>query len=289
MRSPLRIAVVTLLVAGSALAACKRGAPEPVAPPAQSGASLPPRFDGVYGAKVPSAQPQGDPNAIGVDLLRFTADGHVRSLSIPSAAALESAVRALVAGTDRAASGTYAIKDGVLRFSLTSKLGTVEYAGAVKDDGLAVRWHSAINDATAEESFSFIRTEGGKGGDDGQEPEPSEDGGAPPPAAPAAPAGPPELALIPTGQGWSCFRAPSVNTSRCERSSAACEAAFKEATTARPTLKLTRCAKKPVAFCHTVRKGSRGSGFCYSAEDECKAGAAGFDGPDLAISVCGRF
>jgi hypothetical protein len=243
----------------------------------------------VYGAKVPNPT---DPNAVGVDLLRFTQDGKVTSLSMTSVSALEPAVRAMVAGTDRAATGTFAIKDGVLRFVLTSKSGSVEYAGAIKDDQLSVRWHSAINDVTLEEAFTFIKTDSGHANDAPPDPaaENTDDAGAPPPPAPQTT--PPDPALVPPGQqGWFCFRAPLVNTSRCERTSAACETAYKEALAARSTLKLTRCAKKPNAFCHTVRKGTtRGSGFCYGAEDECKAGASGFEGgSDLLISSCGKF
>jgi hypothetical protein len=82
-----------------------------------------------------------------------------------------------------------------------------------------------------------------------------------------------------------------MTTSRCERTTAACEAAYKEASTARPDLKLSKCAKRPSAYCHTVqRRGTgRGSGFCYQAEEECKAGASGFEGADLAVSTCGKF
>jgi hypothetical protein len=285
----------------SGAAACAKGAPEPVSPPAQSAPSATPRFDGIYAAKVEAkgggaAALQaggGGGGATGIDLLRFTKDGKVQSLSVGSAAALEGAVKSLLASTDKAATGTYAVKDGVLRFTVTSKLGSVEYAGGVKDDQLAVRWHSAINDATVEEAFQFVKVES-----DGDKAESDKtdktaaadqaDGGAP---APAPGTTPPDAALVPPGQGWACFRAPTMSTSRCERTMAACEAAYKEASAARADLKLSKCAKRPSAYCHTVqRRGTgRGSGFCYQAEDECKAGASGFEGADLAVSACGKF
>lgn len=276
--------------------ACTKGSREPVAPPAQTAPSATPRFDGVYAAKVEgkgggAAGPQGG-GSVGIDLLRFTKDGKVQSLSVSSAAALESAVKSLLAGTDKAGMGTYAVNDGVLRFTLTSKLGSVEYAGGVKEDQLSVRWHSAINDATVEESFQFVKVETDGDKVEGDKPDKAPladgaDGGAPVVAGVM----PPDAALVPQGQGWACFRAPTMNTSRCERTMGACDAAYKEASTARADLKLTKCAKRQTAYCHTVqRRGAgRGSGFCYQAEDECKAGAAGFEGGDLVVSSCGKF
>ena len=296
MRS-VALAAFAFALATSGAFACAKGAGEPVAPPAQSTPSGALRFDGIYAAKVegkggPAAAMQGGGGPAGIDLLRFTKDGKVQSLSVGAASALESAVKSLLAGTDKAATGTYAVKDGVLRFTLTSKLGSVEYAGGVKDDQLSLRWHSAINDATVEESFQFVKIESDDvEGPAGEKPEKPAaeggDGGAPPPSGTL----PPEPSLVPPGSGWACFREPTMNTSRCERTMASCEAAYKEATAARPDLKLSKCAKRPSAFCHTVqRRGSgRGSGFCYQGEDECKAGAAGFEGPDLAISSCGKF
>lgn len=289
------LAAFAFAVALSGALACAKGASEPVAPPAQSTPSGTPRFDGIYAAKVEGkggAAALGGGGPTGVDLLRFTKDGKVQSLSVGSTAALESAVKSLLAGTDKAATGTYTVKDGVLRFTLTSKLGSVEYAGGVKEEQLSLRWHSAINDATVEESFQFVKIEsdepgGEAGGDKPDKPAELGDGGAPPPPGTV----PPEPSLVPPGNGWACFRAPSMSTSRCERTMAACESAYKEASAARPDLKLSKCAKKPSAFCHTVqrRNSGRGSGFCYQAEDECKAGASGFEGPDLVISACAKF
>jgi hypothetical protein len=276
--------------------ACTKGPREPVAPPAQTAPSATPRFDGVYAAKVEgkgggAAALQGGGGTTGIDLLRFTKDGKVQSLSVSSAAALEGAVKSLLAGTDKAAVGTYEVKEGVLRFTLTSKLGSVEYAGGVKEDQLSVRWHSAINDATVEESFQFVKVEtDGDKADDKIDKAPGADGADG--GAPSAPGtSPPDAALIPQGKGWACFRAPTMNTSRCERTMSACEAAYKEASTARADLKLTKCAKRPSAYCHTVqRRGAgRGSGFCYQGDDECKAGASGFEGGELVISSCGKF
>ncbi len=185
------IALVALAVAGGL--ACKKAAQEPVAPPAQAGPSLPPRFDGVYAAEVQGAAPPGDPNAGSVDFLRFTAEGRVMSLSAPaSQSAAEAAVKLLMSGSDRAASGTYAIKDGVLRFVLTSKVGSMEYAGAiVKDDQLMVRWHSSINDASVEQTFTFVLIDPARAGEKSTEPpiEPADDGGAPAPLVAGSRAG----------------------------------------------------------------------------------------------------
>ena len=290
-RLPSKIAAALVVFAFATPSACK-GTKEPVQPPAQVGPSATPRFDGIYAAKVQGGAANAATPDVGVDLLRFTEDGHVSSLSAASIAALEPAVRALLAQTDRAANGTYAIKDGVLRFTLTSKLGSVAYAGAVKDNQLTVRWRSDINDVATEETFDFVKVED-EAPSEPARPEGNasadEDAGTrsvPPPGTVS-----PEPMLIPQGREWACFRAPAVNTSRCERTSAACEAAYKSAASARPDLKLTRCMKRANAFCHTAMNptSNRGRGFCYLSEDECKAGVAGFDGNDLVISACAKF
>lgn len=280
-----RALVVAVLVALAS--GCKKGTPPPVEPPPSAGRSAAPRTDGIYAAKVQSVAP-GDANEVGVDLLYFSDDGRVRSLSVSSASALEGAVHLLMSGTDRAASGTYTIKDGVLRFVLTSKIGSVEYAGAIKGEQLAVRWRSAINDASTEESFSFVLVE--RTAREGSA-ETTSDARGDAGAAGSSVRPPPDVALIPKGTSWYCFRAPALETSRCERKSATCETAYKEALASRSDLKLTRCAKLPAAFCHTAVRsgGSQGGAFCYMTEEECSAGVAGFDAPDVILSKCGRF
>lgn len=287
------VLVVLALASFVTVNACKKAALPPVAPPDKLAPSIAPRADGIYAAKVQGPPSPTEPAGatVGVNLLRFTADGKVASLSVSSGNALETAVKLLQTGSDRAATGTYAVKDGVLRFTLTSKAGSVEYAGAIKDDQLSVRWRSAINDATTEEAYQFVKTDGAEGKAGAPEGEEDAGPGAPPPPAPPSGPTPPEMALIPKGDTWYCFRAPVVNTSRCERTSAQCESAYKEAATARPNLKLTKCAKKPFSFCHTaVRRGANaGGGFCYQSEEECKTGAAGFEGADLTVSTCNRF
>jgi hypothetical protein len=147
----MRASLLCLLLIASA---CK--GKEPVAPPAQEGASSQPRTDGVYASKANGDKP-------GWDLLRFLANGRVTSIS--TTGAIEAAAAVLyedenddagAAARSSTATGAYEVKDGVLRFTMKSKLGEVEYAGAVKGDRLNVRWHSSINDATQEEAFSFV-------------------------------------------------------------------------------------------------------------------------------------
>lgn len=289
-------ALVFAAVAVCATSGCgKKTVSEPVVAPAQSTPTGPPRTDGIYAAKVEAKGDEALAGGGGVDLLRFTKDGQVSSLSVASAGALEAAVKAILAGTDKAAKGPYELKDGVLRFTLTSKLGAVEYAGGLKGEDLVVRWRSGINEVSEEETFQFVKL----ADEDGKEPTETGEGkgegdaDAGPAATPTPAPGttPPDPAFVPTGTAWACFRAPTMNTSRCERTMAACEQAYKEASAARSELKLSKCAKRPNAFCHTVQRhtSGRGSGFCYQIEEECKAGAAGFEGPDLVISSCGKF
>lgn len=257
-----------------ALAACK-SMPEPVAPPTDAAASANPHFEGVYYYQSPD----------GVDLLRFTSAGKVLSVSTANAQALEPAVRLLLGESDRCATGTYAIKDGILRFTLTSKAGAVEYAGAIKDDKLAARWHSNINNATVEETYTFVKVV-----DESSDPAPAADKPAPtdePAAGPAAPAAP-ELTLIPDGSAWYCFR--TTGASRCERKPAACESSRKAAAAAHKDMKMAKCAKQAGAYCYTAtnRAGARGVASCAATEADCKAEASGLDADDVSVSSCAK-
>lgn len=228
---------------------------DPVSPPSGASRSATPRYDGVYAAKV-----EGKDSEAAWDLLRFTADGRV--LGVSSTAPPESAIRPLYDKSDVAAVGMLENDSGILRFTLKSKLGAVEYAGAIRDDNLVVRWKSSINDRVMEQTYSFVHV-------DAEQKSPGKPTESSAPVALA----PPDPNWIPEGSGWVCFRAPP-NQSRCERTQAACEAAYKEASAT--DLKLTKCARQPTAFCHTVMEKASGKGlaYCYVTEDECKAGVA---------------
>ena len=265
----------SLLAAFLVLAAACTAAPEPVAPPTSASASASPKLEGVYYFQSPE----------GVDLLRFTSARKVLSLSTASQQSLESAVRLLIAESDRCASGTYAIKEGILRFTLTSKAGTVDYAGAIKDDKLAARWRSGINGASVEETYTFVKVvdEAAETAANPDRP-PTEDADA---GAPSAPTGP-ELTLIPDGAAWYCFR--TSGASRCERKQAACDAARKSAAAAHRDTKMGKCTKQASAYCYTATKGAaHGMASCSATEADCKAEASGLEpGSDVSISVCAK-
>ena len=275
----MRRSALAVVLAILAVLACGKGSSDPVVPPAQTSPSVAPRFDGVY------ASQKGE----SIDLLRFTSAGHVASITTASQAAIETAVRLLIAESERCAKGTYALKDGVIRFTLKSKVGSLDYAGGVHDDKLALRWRSDINSASEEEQFSFVRVV-----------DEESDAGAGPKAAgdddelDAGPPGPvaADIALIPEGATWYCFRAPTA--SRCERKQSACDSSRKTAATVRKDGKIGKCTKTAVAFCFTVtqRAASRGAASCSSSMADCDAEraslAADSDGSDLAISTCSR-
>lgn len=275
LRSLAVLALLTLPLA------CSKAAQEPVTPPAQAGTSSPPRFDGVYAAPVGKPD-QGQDQ--GMDLLRFVADGRVLSLSVSSSQGLEPAVRMLLAENEKCATGKYEIKDGVLRFVLKSKLGSVEYAGAVREDKLLARWRSGINGTSLEETFSFVHVVEDEKGEKNEKPT-----AAAPDGEPSGPASP-ELALIPEGAAWFCFRAPSVGVSRCERKAAECDAARKTTAAAHKNLKLTPCAKQASAHCFTIvqKSAQKGAASCSATEDDCKAEVAGLgaEGADVSVSAC---
>ena len=268
--------------------ACGKQAEGPVAPPAGAKSSAAPRFDGVYGAPVGKGE-QGAPDQ-GMDLVRFVADGRVLTLSIPSSEGLEPAVRLLLGACSECASGKYELKDGVLRFVMKSKLGSVEYAGAVADDRLVAHWRSDINGVSREESFSFVHVV-----DDPDATPSSSDKGEKPSAEADPPTTPslPEVALVPPGSSWYCFHGPTPGASSCERKLPACESANKAASATHKELKLTKCAKQATAWCYTMvqRSVAKGAAFCSSTEEDCKADVAGAapETPDLTVSSCGKF
>lgn len=255
------------------LGACK-STPDPVVPPTNAAASASPQLEGVYYS-------QGE---AGVDLLRFTSAGKVFSISTPSQQTLEPAVRLLMKESDRCASGPFAIKDGILRFTLTSKQGAVEYAGAIKEDKLNARWRSAINGASIETTYTFVKVI-----DESQEaPEkPAATADEPTPAAPSGPVAP-ELTLIPDGAAWYCYK--TSGASRCERKPAACESSRKTASALHKDLKSAKCAKQPSAYCYTAtsKGGARGAASCAATEADCKAEAASLEDSDAVVSTCSK-
>jgi len=252
-----------------ALLACHDVLHDPVAPPAAPLPTAPPRFDGVYVAEVPGEPP-------GANVLRFVEPGRVLGVSVPTMAGLEGAARLLVEEREPCARGTFAITDGVLRFTLTSKLGAVEYAGAIRDDALVVRWRSGINGVSREERHAFVRIV-----DDEPTPAKAE---VDEPETPA----PPETSALPEGSGWFCYRAGG--TSRCERKLATCEAARKRSP--RNEIKIGKCTRQPNAFCFTVSQKGTSRASCslsaYDCESE-RAGVSAGDKPeDTLVSGCAR-
>ena len=273
----LAIAIAVALVVLAVLA-CGKGSPDPVVPPAQTAPSSTPRFDGVYAAQ------KGE----SIDLLRFTSTGHVASITTATQAAIETAVRLLIAESERCAKGTYTVKDGVIRFTLKNKTGSLDYAGGVHDDKLGVRWRSDINSVSEEEQFSFVRvvdedSDAGAKSAAGDE----EDADAGPPGPVAA-----DIALIPEGAIWYCFRAPTA--SRCERKLTACESGRKTAATVRKDGKIGKCTKVAAAFCFTVtqRSAAHGAAACSSTMVDCDTERASLsadsDVSDLVVSTCSK-
>ena len=97
-----RLAIVVILAVVTVIA-CGKGSLDPVVPPAQTTPTSTPRFDGVYAAQ------KGE----SIDLLRFTAAGHVASITTATQAAIETAVRLLIAESERCAKGTYEVPKSV--------------------------------------------------------------------------------------------------------------------------------------------------------------------------------
>jgi hypothetical protein len=237
-----------MAVAFVALAAigCPKTAPKSSVDAAKAaGPSLEPRADGVYAASVHAA----DGSDLGWDYLRFFADHKVLSVSSP--APIEKAIVLLAPDSDQAATGTYEIRDGVLHFTMKSKLGAVEYEGVAGKDNLQVHWKSSINSATVDETFAFVPVEG----------------------QPSKPAGPPDVSLLPAGSGWFCFHASEPGASRCERTSRQCEWRRKEVS-ASLKHKPGPCVRHKQAFCHglVVKDSGEGTVFCYESGEDCDAG-----------------
>ena len=276
-----RLAIVVVLALVTVIA-CGKGSLDPVVPPAQTTPTSTPRFDGVYAAQ------KGE----SIDLLRFTAAGHVASITTATQAAIETAVRLLIAESERCAKGTYEVKDGFLRFTLKNTAGSLDYAGGVHDDKLAIRWRSGINSASEEESFSFVRVVDEEGDAGAARNKSGDDDDVD--AGPAVASGPvaADIALIPEGATWYCFRAPTA--SRCERRQSACESGRKTAATVRKDGKIGKCTKVAAAFCFTVtqRSASKGAASCSSSMGDCDAEranlAADSDVSDLIVSTCSK-
>jgi hypothetical protein len=250
--------------------ACGAHGPATPKAPVSATPTIAPRFDGVYAAKATGA----DGTDYGFDYLRFVADGRVLSLSSP--APMENAVPLLYTHSKRPATGTFETHDGMLKFVMKSDLGAVEYEGvASADNQLQVRWHSQVNGATADETFTFVPVEQ----------QDDKDASAPAPSA-APPM--PDVSLLPSGSGWFCFRAKEAGVSRCERTASACETTRKGASNE----KVTRCARQGSAYCSTLTEKASGKGtaLCYPSDEDCRAANAGMqnaqNAPDFTISAC---
>jgi hypothetical protein len=250
--------------------ACAESTPPPKPAPTtgSSTTASPPRFDGVYQSKVHGS----DGADLGWDYLRFLSDGNVLSVSSP--APIEKAAGLLFAPDERTATGTVEIRGGVLRFVMKSKLGSVEYQGVVQNDELHVRWHSLINGATAEETFTFVPVE-----EQAEEP-------------PAAELPPPAVEFLPAGSGWFCMRITDSGASRCERSLAECDSLRKQVSAAVPTAKPTKCVRQKKAYCHTLsaKATKEGTAICYRTSEDCMNGLDGFrsagNSSEYALSTC---
>lgn len=253
----------------------------PVAPPKQEGTSASPRLDGIY-MSLPTSQTGG------TDLLRFVDSEYVVSVSTTSRD-VERAVSMLHQATPRCARGKYSITDGVLRFTMKSDVGNVEYAAKIVGDKLSTRWRSEINDTTREEDFTFHTTSFLRIVAKTDPPaEPSE----PAPDAVAEAPTNPESSLIPEGAAWYCFRAGG-SASRCERKLAVCESSRKTAATVRRDAKIGKCTKAANAYCFTVRRGeNRGAASCSAAQADCDVEratvAAESASAEVNVSACSR-
>src|SRR5262249_37707478 len=153
------------------------------------------------------------------------------------------------------------------------------------EDQFVVRWKSAINGATVEETFTFVHVvdESVDGGGEA----PKDEG-----AGAAVGAGVSEAALIPEGTEWYCFRAPGA--SRCERKAAVCETSRKGALTIHKGAKIGKCTKQATAFCFIVvqKSAGRGAASCSATEEDCKADLGRLDmdteSGDVTVSPCAQ-
>lgn len=255
------------------LAACS--SPGLLQPPGTPVPTATPRTDGFYWSPAKGVD--------GADMIRFQEGGKVRGISAKRATVGTGAAelfreRAPDAAkkdpaSDPAAKGTYTVTEGVIRFTLASGLGSVEYAAVVQGDKLAVRWRSDINGETQEQDYKFVGAVALK---NFEELEKFGEG------APAASA---------DGDGWHCFQADRA--SRCERRSADCEASQRTAAAVRRDAKVTACTKVPSAYCFTVQRGTgRAAPSCSQSQADCDAERTTLAGEtsssDVTISACAR-
>lgn len=277
----MRRALSAIIVALATVVACAR-ASGPLAPPANLGPTVTPRFDGVYGAPVKGTNG-------GRDIVRFTDNGQVFGMSAVTEAAAKKAESFVRDGNQKCARGTWTVTDGVLRFSLRSTAGVVDYAGSVQGDRLTLKWRSAINGASEDGEYAFGAGEVKpvSAADAGVDAGPVDAGVEPADAeAPLIPG-----SLVPEGTGWFCFKAGSA--SRCERKLAACESARRTATAVRKDAKAAKCTRQTNAWCFTVqRAGGLGAASCTSVEADCDAErtsvTAETDAAEVVVGACSR-
>jgi hypothetical protein len=110
------------------------------------------RFDGVYQSGMKMTEVSGSKYTYW-KYLRFYEDGSVAGVSSP-----DTPERLLRGGVTRSfdSTGRYTIKGSEIEFSLTSRQGTLDYAGSIEPDGLKLEWYSHINQRRAPEEYQFV-------------------------------------------------------------------------------------------------------------------------------------
>jgi hypothetical protein len=87
--------------------------------------------------------------------LRFYSDGMVINVSATGSAA--QVARWFTRENKAVQKGYYSVSGPTLRFSATSKEGTVDYEGNMEDQKLVLRSHSHVNDHRDVEEFEFVQ------------------------------------------------------------------------------------------------------------------------------------
>ena len=279
MKRPGALLCLALLGAG----ACEKGGGGKGPAAAARGESGPPfpvealRFDGVYYSEEIDAG-IGD---VGLDYLRFSKDGTVKSLSSP--APVEQAVGWLWEEARPVAKGRYVVDGPRLRFTLESSMGKVDYVATARGGGadsepdagptgLDITWHSQVNGADGGGPYSFLEVAA------------DEPAAEPAPATTAEPE-PADESLKPPGRRWFCTS--GAETSRCARTRKACDAARAELRKENPGAKAGRCVLKKYAFCHTTAGADVAA--CYARAADCANAAAALRSDDHVVSGCVRW
>jgi hypothetical protein len=261
-----------LVAAGAGVFSVSPGCGGEAAPAATAGpnagarpkASSPERiqFNGTYQAVLHD----GRGAEIGLEYLRFSSDGAVRSLT--SSAPIDASVGPTAEDKMQLRSGTFTATGNNLTFSTASASRTVEYAGTIRGGELMLKWRSEKEGTTGSALFSFVAMAAG-------EPPPEQPGAGrrdPSPAAPPAPS-PPNETFKPAGASWSCTRARDAQAmSHCERTPKACQNFRKEVLAKLPKEKFSDCAEQAKAACHTMidKLAQKGIAFCYQRISDCE-------------------